>query len=247
MITQTSSLLLKMFDLEFLVWVIIDVVIIFTLLFLIFIIRLLLAEDYPDKIEPLDLSTIQTGDIIGAAYRRSHGYFVSFWSSSIWSHIGIAWRDPVNQELFILEAAVYKDPKYRGILKVPILDWVRFNRKGYMGVTRLRRAENVPPIDPTQMMQTFEEFQKIEIDSFNWRWLRLLFKTPYTPERQTHYTCYELSVLMLQEMGIVAKKHRCSSYFPGDIMSGNMEFVPGYSVDPIVFVDTTDYYRVIKT
>jgi hypothetical protein len=236
-----------MFDFEFLIWIIIYVVIILTLIFVIFIIRLLLAEDYPDKIEQLDLSNIQTGDIIGAAYQRSHGYFVSFWSASIWSHVGLAWRDPITQDLFVLEAAVYKDRRYRGILKVPILDWIRFNRKGYMGVTRLIRTKNSPPIDPIKMIQIYQGLQKLEIDSFNWGWTRLLFKTPYTPERMTHYTCYELTVLMLQEIGVVAKKYRSSSYFPGDIMSGNLDFVLGYSVDPIVFVDTTDYYRVIKT
>jgi hypothetical protein len=232
--------------LTFLVWIIIDIVIVLTILFLVLVSRILLADDFPDQIEKFDISTIRTGDIIGAAYRKTHGYFVRFWSSSIWSHIGVAWRDPVTNELFILEGAFYKNPNYKGVVKVPIKEWVRFNRKEYMGITRINFEGN-KNVDPNRMIEFFKNLQTFKLDTFNWRWYRLLFKTPYNEDIQQHYTCYEISILLLQEMGIVSKKYKCSSYFPCDIMSGNIDLEPGCVADPIVFLDTIDYYRLIKT
>lgn len=231
---------------EFIVWVIIYVIIFFSVLLLVASFRVLAVDDYPEHSEKIDLSSIKTGDIIGASYQNGLGKFIGFFFNTMWSHVGIAWRDPKTNELFILEAANYHLP-YRGVFKIPIENWVRFNRKNIIGVTRLKTPGDIE-IDPHVLEENFNKIKNVELESFNYTWWRLLFKAPYDEDYvQNHYTCYEIAIRTLQHTGIVKKLYRWSSYTPGEIMQGIIDLEDGYRYSQPVVLHVNEYYETLKS
>ena len=195
--------------------------------------RVTTPHDLPKITEDIDIHTLRTGDVLGVGYTHPFGWFVKAWSGSVWSHTGIVWKNPEDGQVYVLEAAMYHEP-YRGVFKIPILDWIRINRKSYIGLARLKG----PPIDPVKLIQVFEERKKhVELEGYNWRWYRLLFKTPFYEETRKRYTCYEIVVVLLQDIGVIKKLYTCSSYWPWHVMTGNIHTTKGYKFESAVLLD----------
>lgn len=229
------------------IWIMIEVILIFLVLSIIVAAQVGLANDLPDIEKFADAEDINTGDILGVGYRHCFAWFVTAWSFSVWTHTGIAWRDPVTNELFVLEAAYYDSPKYRGVFRIPFDQWIRINKNSYMCHLKLRYtgdgdthkiSENkINGVDANKMSDIFHEFEQIKIlDSLNYKWYRFLRNEPYVEETlDRHFVCYEISILMLQRMGIYAKKKRCSSHFARDLIWRHIEMEPGYVYeDPVL-------------
>jgi len=226
--------------------VIIYIIIIFSLLILLASFRVLSVDDFPDSSERLDLSTIKTGDILGASYQNGLGYFIGLFLDTMWSHVGVAWRDPKTNGLFVLEAANYHDP-YKGVFKIPIENWVRFNKKNIIGLTRLTTPAGFE-VNPNEVEDNFDKIRNVKLDTFNFTWWRLLFKKDYDENyHQSHYTCYELAVKTLQNSGVFKKRYMWSSYTPGDIMKGLVDMEDGFKYSKPTILHVGDYYNVIKS
>jgi hypothetical protein len=214
-------------------WILVPILIIVLLLIVIIAARVAFTDDRPQKIEEVDFNTLNTGDILGVGYTHPFGWFVTAWSGSVWSHTGIVWKDPESGEIFVLEAAMYHG-QYRGVFKIPLVLWLRINRKFHLGVTRLKGK----PVDPVQLLEAFEKRKAyVKLESYNWRWYRLLYKQRYFEDNRKSYTCYEIVVTVLQDIGVIKKKYACSSYFPCDIMTGRISMEEGYHLEPPVMLD----------
>jgi hypothetical protein len=217
--------------------ILVPIIIISLILLLIGSARIACCNDLPLITEELDFSNLRTGDILGVGYTHPFGWFVKAWSGSTWSHTGIVWEDPNTGELFVLEAAMYTK-EYSGVVKIPLVNWVRFNRKSYIGVTRLRGKK----VDPMALLRAFEARQKlVKLEGYNWRWHRLLYTTPFHEETRTRYTCYEIVINTLQDVGVIKKHCTSSSYFPYHIMRGCVPLCKGYILEPVVLLDTTHH------
>lgn len=202
--------------------------------------RALTANDMNMPLDELDPTTINTGDILSVAYHHGFGTFVAAATNSVWSHTAVAWKDPVTNEIFVLEGCNYHDR--RGMLKVPLATWVRFNRQSQICINRLST-----PADPAKVLQAFNNLRSIKLETFNWQMYKLLMKTAYEPvDMSAGYTCYEIAVHILQDSGIVSKQWRGSSYFPTDIVWGKLETMPGYTYSRPVLLNPTMYYDAVK-
>lgn len=224
-----------------LVWILIEVTIIYLVLVAIVALQAYRACDFPTKSYYMDDHHIQTGDILGVGYRHPFGWFVTAWSSSIWSHTGIAWRHPRTQELYVLEAAVYNsrrrsaDGTWRGVFRIPFRNWLRINRRHYRCHLRLS-GEKAPDL-AEKLDRAFAEFESCQLDYFNLGWVRFLRTQPYTEEpRRQRYTCNEITVATLQKAGVFQCVHDCSSYFAGQIVNrqipteSNYAYLPGAEI-----------------
>ncbi len=224
-------------------WIfIIAVIIIMTFLIIIVMAaaRVASANDYPIITEDFDPYKLKTGDILGVGYKHAFGWFVSGWSASVWSHCGIVYIDPSDKQIYVLEAAMYNEP-YKGVFKIPISIWLKVNKNHHLGLSRIEGK----PVDPGKLINAFTARKKyVELDSYNWRWYRLLFKKPYFEETRTKYTCYELVISVLQDVGVMTKEYACSSYFPTNIMEGELEFEEGYSLAPPIGLDISEYNEI---
>jgi hypothetical protein len=215
-------------------------IILFFVIFAFCSLRVTCADDVPDITVEFDPYSLRTGDILSVGYRQAFGWFVTGWSGSIWSHVGIVWVDPDNGEIFVLEAANYGG-NYKGVIKIPISRWTRINRKSYLGLSRLRGR--CP--DSKALIEAFEKRKSYaKLESYNWRWYRLLYTTPYFEETRSNYTCYELVITMLQDAGIMRKINACSSYFPLHITHGRIELEPGYRLLPPLLLDVTKFNKI---
>jgi hypothetical protein len=206
-------------------------------------IRTQVADDFPKIGKEFDPNEIKTGDLVSVGYRNPFGWFATLWTGSIWSHCGMAWRDPHNSVLYIIEAAHYPGG-WGGVFKIPFDLWIRFNQHGYMSYTPLdgKKSKNLEK----KIDRAFNKIKQKTLDSCSCNWARLLFKFPYEPSpNQTSYTCYELIVKLLQEVGIVKKKYMPASYFPDDLVFGRLDMRHEYKFKDPIYFDSSTYYDYI--
>lgn len=221
------------------------IIVIFVLLILFISYRVTFASDLPKTVYDFETESLKTGDILGVGYRHPFGWFVTAWSGSIWSHTGIVWRDPKNDEVFVLEAGNYGG-KYNGVIKIPIVVWVRINKGSHIGLSRLKTKDG-RVLCPKKVMKNFKKLKKyVLLDTYSWRWYRLLRKKPYFKQTRTNYTCYELIVELFQECGVIKKLYSCSSYFPTDIMEGRIDLECGYEYTKPILLNVEYYNRLAK-
>lgn len=218
---------------ETLVWVIIEVVIIYLILVVIVALVVNTTYDEPQVEKTVEESDINTGDILGVGYRHPFAWFVTAWSSSVWTHTGVAWRDPDTKQLYVMEAAIYDKP-YQGTFRIPFQLWLKINKR-----SRLCHLKYTgPKLDERRMSEVFKPMEAIKLSGFNWTWYRFLMRRPYVEEKlDRHYVCYEITIMLLQRMGIVQKTYMCSSYFARDVIWRHLEYEPGYGYeDPVSLV-----------
>lgn len=217
------------------------IIIIFLILIVFIAARITFVDDIPTIVEHLEPSTLKTGDIVATGYNNPFGGFVTAWSGSIWSHVGIIWVHPRTDQVFVLEAAMYGG-EYNGVFKIPLEIWISVNKKSYIGLIRIKGR-----LDPLLLIRKFNERKSyVILDKYNLGWHRLLKKTPYYHEIRKNYTCYELVVSVLQDCEVIKKLHTCSSYFPGDIMKSNIPLEEKYSYTCPVLLNTDNYYLLKK-
>ncbi len=198
------------------------------------------SNDLPIETQIFDITSLKTGSIIGVNYSHIFGNFISSWFQTAWHHCGIVYKCPVTNEVYILEAANY-DTNYRGVFKIPITEWIRFNRKSHIGLARINKE-----VDPNILLHAFNKRASyMKLDSFNYKWHRLLYKTDYFEDDREKFTCYEIVITVLQDIGVIQKKYACSSYNPSNIMEGELDFCDGYSFDPPVLLDI-HYYNTLR-
>jgi len=212
--------------------VICGVIIVYLCVILVIVARIQTTVDLPRKMVNLDHDMIRTGDILVVGYKHVMGLVISGWSESEWSHTGIAYRDKTGS-LWILEAANYYKP-YIGTFRIPFAEWLRINRKSNLGIVRYRGPK---PFPSDALESEFRKYEaQMQLDTFNLEWRRFLRKRPYTePFRGVKgpYTCYELTLILLQSIDVVERLHTCSSYTPGDIAWCRIPWSHGHTYDTI--------------
>lgn len=234
--------------------IVIIIIVIIAIIIIVGAARLNLANDLPANSEVADPSNINTGDILVVGYRNYRHWLTALWTGSVWSHTGIAWRHPVTGELFVLDSGRYKDDVtgltsvnpvtpvtsvrrklYDGIFRIPFDRWLHINRRQYIGHLKLRCSTTIDNKLVSAMDQVWARLEKCSKDS-NTRWVYNVCSSPYTkPLYKGKYICYELSVILLQECGIMAKINHPSSYTPKALAGRHIEMMAGYTYeDPVL-------------
>ena len=158
-------------------------------------------------------------------------YIVISWSKSIWCHTGIAYRD-ISGKLWVLEAANYAHP-HRGVFRIPFETWTYINRSSHLGI--IRYTGDIFPVK--ELEREFIRYEGVsELDTFNLTWMRFLKTREYVDETipRDKYTCYELTVMILQKIGVVKRELLCSSYTPGDVAWNRLPYQEGHSYAPVI-------------
>jgi hypothetical protein len=134
--------------------------------------------------------------------------------------------------LYILEVADYEpttksnyDSLYSGVIKIPYTLWLKLNKNHKIGFRSLDNEVYASIKD-----NVFLEFMKLKIykqqkltDISSWK--RLMFFEAYNEEElllQDKITCIEFIVILLQNLEIMEKTYKPSSYYPCDLATKNI-------------------------
>ena len=110
-------------------------IIIVAIAIILFVMKGQVPNDYPETSTDINVDELQTGDIVSVSYRNHLGIFISFWSSSTWSHPGMIYKRS-DKEIFVIEACRY-DKEWRGVIVIPIDKWIEFNKKNSLALTKI--------------------------------------------------------------------------------------------------------------
>ncbi len=131
------------------------------------------GRDAPDApATELDINTLKTGDILLVGYNGVRKFFSRCVYGSVWTHAGVVWIDPGSGEPFVLEGSVYRPPHVNRVQRVPLLYWLRVNRRvAALGVIRINRSPSAEVLS-----QAFSRFEtgRIGIEGFKVNWARFL-------------------------------------------------------------------------
>ena len=218
-------------DDEFLFVFIMFFFLLFSLLLLIAMINRYTSFDEPDQVIYLDKCDLKTGDLLGVGYSNHAGMFVSSFSNSVWSHTSIVWVDPKDGCVFVLEAAHYPILEYKGMIKINFDIWYSYNCKFILGWKKYSGKG----IDPVILNTVFEKYQKnVKLEGFNISWGRFLLDRDYFETKcNKTYTCFEMTIRILHEIGVYKKEKLHCSYFPKDIINGYIPYEKGHSYERV--------------
>jgi hypothetical protein len=219
------------------IFILIFILLLFIIIFIIF--NSYSPHDLPSRqYLNFDPDSVKTGDILIIGYNHIFGKVLKGFTSSIWSHSGIAYRDKDTNFLYVVELGVYKK-LYKGVFKIPFDTWYRINKRQYLGILRY----NGPSIDLDKFDTLFTKYKNYTADYFNYKWYRFLLKTKYKPDlNRTKYTCIELTIHILQQLDIYSKSYSCSSYFPSAIGNNKIPTTFGKFYDNVILFNYLPKY-----
>ncbi len=203
------------------------------------------SADQPRAGLVFDVNRLKTGDIIASSDNTATSVMISGFTNSIWAHTGVIYRDPLTNETYILETINYPGSKKHTPLRTPLSEWLRYNKKRTNAVVELILT-NGAQVDTTALNLAFEGFAGTKIDFFNTGWKRFLSTRTYKEEVQKRYTCFEMTIQMLQKTGVFKKELAHSSYFPCDVVRGHVPTEKGFAYKAPRFLDLNSYAKALK-
>lgn len=186
---------------------------------------------------------LRSGDLIIMPFMGLYSWLVRIYGGTMWTHCSLVHRTgPRDEDVNILEIAYYEDKEdlvpetvnggksdklvprvHKNVFSMPIAKWIRLNRvRKVVGV--IRRANIGDEAEEKELSdRLYRSFEaqigaKINLDAVTW--LTTIFKIPYredldAPPKKRVF-CTELSAKLLQDAGIIAKRHRPHCYRPPD-------------------------------
>lgn len=223
-----------MLDVDTICNLLIFLIFLFFLIIFIIVFRAFITNDFPTySITDFDESSVNTGDIVIVGYTHIFGKLVRGFTCSVWTHSGVIWRDPITNFPYVVELGIYKK-KFKGLFKIPLELWRLVNKKQIKGILKYNSTLE---LDTEAFENIFKRFKNIKIDKFNYKWYKFLYKKKYyNDNNRTIFTCFEFTIMLLQELGIYSKKYHSSSYFPGDIGNNNIKTNKGHYYSNVVLI-----------
>lgn len=215
------------------VFLIIVILLIF-IFFLIILILIFLPSDLPLRQASLSslLPQFKTGDLLLVSYRNIPGYLVKIFTQSIWTHIGLIYRD--GKDVYVIECGYY----YRGlegIIKNPILQWLQLSTGAPMVWIPLQ-GDRVGAVLNPEINQQLNKINQGTFQKRLYKWLPAIVRLPYHPKKDQVFYCSEFIAYLFQELGIMKKEYRPSSYAPKNFMIRDINFENSYSLgEPVGF------------
>ena len=181
----------------------------------------------PDE---LDISKLKTGDILCLSYNDVRSIFSSVFYASVWTHVGLVFIEQSSGEPYILEAANYRPPYSHQILRVPLLNWIRINRRARsIGHLKINKEISFQKIEEI-VSQRYEELD-IAVENLNLRWLR--FATLKTPSNVNKFSLFAPDGRRQPPLEKVANEWSIKTY--------SRKYLPKFIVSPIPEHKQYDY------
>lgn len=156
---------------------------------------------------------MNTGDIV--AFDRNTAICVLYkwiFNDNI-IHTGVIKRE--GQKLFVVEAADYGIDPWRGIIKIPLEEWCRINRRKEM--LWIPRPDDLPSIDEEIFDNIVDKLlkKKFKTNITFYDFLRMIFPDNISRHGDDEeFFCSKLSAYILQESGGFPKDFSPASYCP---------------------------------
>ena len=157
--------------------------------------------------------TLKSGDLVFVSYKNILGKAAKLWSGSKWTHLGMIYKEPISEKLYVLEMAEYNNPNLeKGALKVSYDIWLELNKDNEIMYKQIPKI-----IDSRKVLSSFLKFKEKKLHRFGWnpsKYKHLLFPERELPEK---ITCVEFVVLLLQELDVLSKDNHPSFYSAWDV------------------------------
>lgn len=185
------------------------------------------------------VKSLRSGDLLIMPYSGLYSWLVRIYGGTFWTHCSIVLREgPRDEDVKIMEIAYYEDeddlvedpggsgktvPRvYKNVFMLPIEKWRALNaRRGVVGVIhRAEVGDEAAERNVTERLRRAFQAQshaKINLDPMTW--LTTIAKLPYRASDaapRDRVFCTELAAKILQDSGMIAKKHRPECYRPAD-------------------------------
>ena len=161
-----------------------------------------------------DISNLKSGDLVFVSYKNILGKAAKLWSGSKWTHLGMIYKEPISEKLYVLEMAEYNNPNLeKGALKIPHDAWLELNKGNEIMYKQIPKV-----VDSRKVFSSFLKFKEKKLHRFGWnpsKYKHLLFPERELPEK---ITCVEFIALLLQELDVLSKDNHPSFYSVLDVL-----------------------------
>ena len=197
-------------------WILIIFIILFVGILIAIISRILYSDidkKYLEISSIKDYETLKSGDLVFVSYKNILGKAAKLWSGSKWTHLGMIYKEPISEKLYVLEMAEYNNPNLeKGALKIPHDLWLELNKGNEIMYKPIPKV-----VDSRKVISSFLKFKEKKLHRFGWntvKYKHLLFPERELPEK---ITCVEFIVLLLQELDVLSKDKHPSFYSAWDV------------------------------
>lgn len=177
-------------------------------------------------------NTLKTGDLLFVSYIKDilKFNFIKIFCNSVWTHMGIFYKDPVTQESYVMEAAGYNPPYCTHFIKIPFINWLNINRNQAIGVLPLNKEVRADKLMEVKRKLKVCYKNDYYVEDLGWRWIRFVFnKKKSFFKKHKGITCTEYVLKLYKKMGIIKLRYHPSSYFPVSLYKcNNIKFKDGY-------------------
>ncbi len=168
------------------------------------------------------LPQLKTGDLLAISYSSIRGKLVKVFTGSMWTHLGLVYRNRQG-EIYVIEAALYPDKE--GVLRTPLSEWKSWN----MGRIVAYASLIGPPISDEAIEDALSKVSGCSVDMFVLNWFLTTFRLEYREGHRGKFFCSELVAYLLQQLGVIEKQYRPTSYSPKDFIFSRIKMSPSYS------------------
>lgn len=162
-----------------------------------------------------NLKDLKSGDLVFVSYKNLLGKVSKLWNGSKWTHVGMIYKEPITEKLYVLEMAEYNNPNFeKGALKISYDIWLKLNQDceiDYKPISKL--------VDSRHVLSLFEKYKHKKLHRLDYNpknYKRILFPEKELPDR---ITCVEFIALLLQELDVLSKQKHISFYSITDLSS----------------------------
>jgi len=176
-----------------------------------------------------------TGDLIIIRYASFKATLVDIFSGYPYNHVGMVYKDCIDNKCYILEATAYSGTDYKGVSKVPINFWFSMHRGCNIYWMRYQGTK----INSTTLDNIYQKHHGKGLNSNPVLWLKTLKSEKNEKNNkeiklkdQDKFMCLEFIFYMLQELNVISKKYTADSYTPGELINGHIEWNEPYPYKP---------------
>lgn len=155
-----------------------------------------------------DTSTLKSGDLVFVSYKNLLGKVSKLWNGSKWTHVGMIYKEPITEKLYVLEMAEYNNPNIeKGAIKVSYDTWLKLNKDSeitYKPISKL--------VDSRKVLSLFQKYKHKKLHRLDYNpknYKRILFPEKELPNK---ITCVEFIALLLKDLEVLSKQKHSSFY-----------------------------------
>lgn len=162
-----------------------------------------------------ETSNLKSGDLVFVSYKNLLGKVSKVWNGSKWTHVGMIYKEPITEKLYVLEMAEYNNPNIeKGAIKVSYDVWLKLNKDSEITYKPISKV-----VDSRKVLSLFQKYKHKKLHRLDYNpknYKRILFPEKELPNK---ITCVEFIALLLQDLDLLSKQKHISFYTLEDFCS----------------------------